>query len=562
MRSRRNREYCIWKKMLYIGVLAFVLGALWQGSKTDARVRMENEEIPQQSPEVTATPIVPTPIAEPTPYVTPVPVATPTPAPNKYVLQNPSAKYKKDSQTGIHYKKVKGKKVYHITSYTTDSVKLVMSHASIFTVYGGGSKKEVKNKDVTVSSQGIVKCHRKKEGQKRYTIIQAESKLTGEKQYIYIYFKKKLICKSGKKLTIYEKKSQSLSFNYAKQELSFSVANKKIATISKKGKLTVKKKGTTYVIVKVKDSEKNKVKIKIVVKREPWIVNDKDTLYSYVDMTVDLRQLAHKYAGKVGLSSLGKSHDNRELWYLRLGNVYASKKLVINAAIHAREWKNSQVIMRQTEEILRNYSEYRQRFQNVCIYIIPMDNPDGVSIAQYGYSAIRDAKLRKRVKKIGHFKRWKNNARGVNLNNNFPAGFKKSKRVKKPDWVCYSGKKAGSEKETKALMQFIKQVKPTTVINLHSTGSVIYWDFNVGGALHQKLYNLAKKIHSFNGYQMMPKSPSTNKAGGFADWLVYDIKIPSVTIETGTVHCPLPHSQYKSIYKKNNKMFTWFFTKY
>ena len=111
MRSRRNREYCIWKKMLYIGVLAFVLGALWQGSKTDARVRMENEEIPQQSPEVTATPIVPTPIAEPTPYVTPVPVATPTPAPNKYVLQNPSAKYKKDSQTGIHYKKVKGKKV-------------------------------------------------------------------------------------------------------------------------------------------------------------------------------------------------------------------------------------------------------------------------------------------------------------------------------------------------------------------------------------------------------------------------------------------------------------------
>lgn len=102
-----------------------------------------------------------------------------------------------------------------------------------------------------------------------------------------------------------------------------------------------------------------------------------------------------------------------------MGNPSAAKKLVIDAAIHAREWKNTQVIMRQTEEILREYGEHRARFRSTCLYILPMDNPDGVTISQYGASGIRNAKLRKKIQKIGHFNTWKNNARGVNINNNF-----------------------------------------------------------------------------------------------------------------------------------------------
>ena len=65
-----------------------------------------------------------------------------------------------------------------------------MSHASTYQIYGGGSKKEVTGKTVTVSSSGVVRCRKKKEGQAIYTIIQAKSKLTGEVQYIYINFKK------------------------------------------------------------------------------------------------------------------------------------------------------------------------------------------------------------------------------------------------------------------------------------------------------------------------------------------------------------------------------------
>lgn len=504
------------------------------------------------------------PVEEPTEVPTAVPTEVPTPEPTViagYVLTGPKAGYYKGGQKGIRYHKVSGKKIYHITSYATDTVSLKMSHASTYSVYGGGSKKEVTGKYVTVSSSGIVRCRKQAKGQKVYTIVQAKSKLTGEIQYIYIYFQKKLTCRTGSRISLYEKKSQTLSFDYGKKNLKFSMKNKKIAVINGNGKIMAKKKGTTTLTVKVKGSQENQVRIRIVVKEEPWLVNDKDTVYDYNDLTADLRGLAHKYSGKASLSSIGKSYDDREIWCLRIGNVNAGHRLVIDAAIHAREWKNTQVLMRQTEEILREYADHRDRLRNVCIYILPMDNPDGVTISQYGYQGIRDKKLQKKVKKIGNFRRWKNNARGVNLNNNFPAGFYVKKK-RKPDSATYPGKKAASEKETKALIRFIERVRPDTVLNLHSTGSILYWDFNVDGSLHQKQYNLAKKIHSFNRYRMMPKGGSTDKRGGFADWLVYEKKIPSVTVETGSVPCPLPHSQYAAIYKKNNKMLRWYILNY
>ena len=251
---------------------------------------------------------------EPTPVVTPEPVTTAA-----FVLVNPTARYKKGGQKGIRYQKVKGKKVYQITSYTTDTVSLSMSHAASYRVYGGGSRKELKKKYVTVSVRGHVKCNVKYRGQEIYTVIEAKSRLTGELQYIYIRFRKKISCDSGKRLSLYE---------------------------NKKGKVAAKKEGTAYLTVKVRGSEKNQIRIRIVVKEEPWLVNDKDTRYDYQDMTADLRGLVRKYPGRASLSSLGTSYDKREIWCLRIGNAYAQKKLVIDAAIHGREWKNTQVIMR------------------------------------------------------------------------------------------------------------------------------------------------------------------------------------------------------------------------
>lgn len=78
--------------------------------------------------------------------------------------------------------------------------------------------------------------------------------MTGENCYIYIYFNEKIESKSGSKIKLWEKKKATVSFNYAKKKLSFEIKNKKIASVNKNGRITAKKKGTTYLFVKVKDS--------------------------------------------------------------------------------------------------------------------------------------------------------------------------------------------------------------------------------------------------------------------------------------------------------------------
>ncbi len=531
--------------LLFIGLMP---GTLWADTVSPPAI---------DSDQPTATPSDESPSAAPTES----PTASPVPTPRSYVLTSPGAKYKKGGQKGIRYKRVKGKKIYHITSYATDTVTLAMSQPSSFKVYGG-TKKQVRQKAVTVNSSGQVKCRRRGRGEKTYTIIEATSRETGEKQYVYIYFKKKMYSKGSVRISLYERYKQQVSFDYGRKKLKFESGNEKTAVVNKKGVITGVKKGTTTITARVKDSVSNLVRIKVIVTVEPWVVSKNDTVYDYEDMVRDLNKLQEKYPSRARLMSIGTTYDKRQIWAIRIGKSSAKKKLVIDAAIHAREWKNTQVMMRQTEEILRDYPDFRNRFQKTCVYIIPMDNPDGVSISQYGFKAIRNKKLQKLCKKIGKPKVWKANARGVDLNDNFAAGFSKKRGKKKPSYMGYPGKKAESERESRALVRFIEDVEPDAVLNVHSMGNVIYWDFNVDGDLYTKQEQLAAKVNSFNEYQLMPKGGSTNAAGGFADWLVYDKGITSITIETGSVYCPLPHSQFKSIYSKNNKMFRWFMTEY
>ena len=162
------------QKIAALLAVTLILCDLMSGSPAHLQARQKNNQTEwseEPTPEPTVEPTVePTaePTEEPEPTVTPQPAETPKPV-EKYELVSPHAKYYKGGMKGIHYRRVKGKKVYHLYSYTTDSVKLVMSQASVFEVYGGTSKKEVKKKLVTVSSSGVVKC--KTKNKKIYTLL-------------------------------------------------------------------------------------------------------------------------------------------------------------------------------------------------------------------------------------------------------------------------------------------------------------------------------------------------------------------------------------------------------
>ncbi len=501
------------------------------------------------------------------PAITPsaMPTAVPTVSPEEPLkLKNKDARYFSGGQKGIGYGKVKKIKIYHINTYVTDKVTLLPSRPSTYKVVGGISKKEAKK--IKVSASGVVTCRDKSKDKKQYAIVGITAKDTKETIYAYLYFAPSLYAKSTKNQVVYQGKTAKLLMNYGKNKVTFKSSKKKVARVDKKGVVTARKKGKAVITVKVKGSEKNQIKFTIRVKEEPWLVNDKDTVYSYEDMTKDLKDIAWKYRGKVSLQKLGSSEDGRTIWCLRMGNASARNKILINAGIHAREWLNPQMLVRKCEEIMREYPDYKQALSRTCVYVVPMINPDGVAISQYGFGVIRSPKLRKLCQKTkASYRTWKGNARGVNLNFNFPGGWNQKDKKKKPDGITYPGKKAASEKETRVMMNFVNRISGLKgALNYHSTGSILYWNYNVESnpTLYNRQKTLAYKVNSYTHYRLMPKSVSTDPNGGFGDWLIYNKKIPNVTVETGSVMCPLPFSQMKKITRENTDVLSWFVKSY
>ncbi len=559
------------------GAASWVPGASVEAEETtnlSRGIEMPDAALPQQTeipmPPATVLPpqTIPTPSATVLPpqiMPTAMPSMTQMPSekPSKALtLKNKGAKYFSGGQKGIGVGRVKKQKIYHINTYVTDAVKLIPSHKATFRLTGAANKKELKSGRIKVSSDGTVRCRNGKKGKYHYAIVGMTSKETGECKYVYLSFAPEIYGKSSQKQLIYQGKTAKLGVSYPCRQVAFSSSNEKVAKVSKKGVVTARKKGKAVIRAKVKKSEKNEIAFKISVKEEPWIVDDKDSVYSYEDMTGDLRSLAGKYSSHASLQNLGNSEDGRSIWCLRIGNPSAGQKLLLNAGIHAREWLNPQMVMRKSEEILRQYPDYQKSLRSTCLYVVPMINPDGIAIAQSGFGAIRSPKLRKICQKTkASHRTWKANARGVNLNFNFPGGFNKKGKPKKPDGINYPGKKAASEKETKIMMSLINRYSGWRgSLNYHSTGSILYWNYNVEDmpSLYGRQKALAEKVNSFNHYRLMPKSISTDPNGGFGDWLIYNKHIPNVTVETGTVMCPLPFSQFKRIMKQNTELLTWF----
>lgn len=136
---------------------------------------------------------------------------------------------------------------------------------------------------------------------------------------------------------------------------------------------------------------------------------EQNALYSYESMEHDIHTLIIKYPSLLHGDSLGKTPDGRYLYHLVIGNENAEKQILLSASIHAREYITMPLLMRQTAALLQNLSDqtasyrgcsYQDLMKNIAIHIVPMINPDGVSISQFGMDGIRSATVRQEIYKI------------------------------------------------------------------------------------------------------------------------------------------------------------------
>ena len=324
-------------------------------------------------------------------------------------------------------------------------------------------------------------------------------------------------------------------------------------------KVTEVEKGVRYYVYKECNSGYSLIKVgnqKLLVETKyitykcnaKKIVNTSDKKYSYSDMKVDLKKLEKAYGSILKVDIAGKSLDKRNLYYVTLGNAKAKKTVYVETSVHAREYMNTKFMMKVIEDYCRGYDtkkykgkKYSTIFNNVKLVIMPMVNPDGVTISQYGPKKIRNAKLRENLYKIAggvDFKIWKANARGIDINRNYAEGFDRG-GAKTPGHKQYAGKTPISEPETKAQVSVVEKVKPDVVICYHQAGEVMYHLNHT--KLSNMLYSMTHYTHIISGQ---------THYGTFSDYL--DARnILNCTLETGLTPAPVKNSMYKKIYKTN-----------
>lgn len=290
------------------------------------------------------------------------------------------------------------------------------------------------------------------------------------------------------------------------------------------------------------------------------IVDPKQT-YTYEIMLRDIKALVKAYPDLMAYRSIGKSEYGRDLWELKVGS--GPVKIMLNGSHHAREWISTITLM----ELAENLGQWERSgalwegirmadlLDHVTFYFVPMVNPDGVTLQQKGTAAFPKqdrAALIKMNKGSANFKRWKANAKGVDLNRQYPANWEGIKNpAPGPSYMNYKGKVPLQAKEAKAMAQYARALKPEIAVSYHSSGEYVFWNYKTPAANVERDYKIASAYSAMTGYRMMTpeKNPS---GGGFTDWFIQEFRKPALTPELGKAagETNVPLSAWDRIWKQ------------
>lgn len=294
--------------------------------------------------------------------------------------------------------------------------------------------------------------------------------------------------------------------------------------------------------------------------------------YSYADLQADLQALAEAHPTRFSYRSFGTSVAGRDLYVGILGDPNAPRQVLVSAGIHGREYLTPLLAMKQLEFYLTYYDAgsydgipYAELFSEVCFYVVPMSNPDGIMLSQEGISSITNPALRAQVEAIyhsdfnagltkqtninGYLQYWKANASGVDLNRNFDALWEEYYNYNLPSFAQYKGPFAASEPETKALVTLTQQLSnPVAVLCIHSQGEVLYWNCGQSDPLLQQTLEFTHALAARTGYDVIEEQ---NNDASFSDWCALEQGLIAVTVETGLGICPLDLDKFPPIWEDN-----------
>lgn len=245
--------------------------------------------------------------------------------------------------------------------------------------------------------------------------------------------------------------------------------------------------------------------------------------YYYDNLVNDTAKLELLYYNQIKTYVIGTSYEGRDIIMLQVGT--GDKKVLITGGVHGRETINPIVLMKMIETYCQ---ENWNQLMDYTLYIIPLLNPDGYMIALRGFNIIKDESLRLAAKaKNIPYEEWKFNARGVDLNRNFPSVTWKQKFI---------GDVPASERETKALINIMDSIPTIAYLDYHSRGKEIYYyRSSMSKEYNQKQKEIALKMANSTGYTLVKPEGEINvndSGGNTVHYYSETKKKPAFTIET------------------------------
>jgi predicted deacylase len=197
---------------------------------------------------------------------------------------------------------------------------------------------------------------------------------------------------------------------------------------------------------------------------------------------------------------LGHSAEGRPIEVASIGNV--GKAVLLIGTIHGDEPQGTDLIAR----LLDDLEARPELLGNARLIAVPVANPDGKA------------------------RRTRGNARGVDLNRNFPMRWAPSAFGR-----TFGGPFPLSEPESRLLLALIDREKPKLIVTFHADMRCNNYD---GAAAAP----IAREMARRNGYRLLPDIGYPTP-GSLGQQAAYGMGIPIVTLEVG-------HEPPKSLYAK------------
>ena len=278
--------------------------------------------------------------------------------------------------------------------------------------------------------------------------------------------------------------------------------------------------------------------------------------YSYEQMLLNMETMVQQYPDLLEKDTIGQSELGRDIPVLRIGNPRAEHHVLIQGAIHGREHMTSWLMMAMVDYWLENGMETLT--ENTCFHLIPMVNPDGVVLSQTGNLPESARRIYSDDYALGfadentsdYASVWKANALGIDLNRNFPAQWEGiSVHRTMPSSELFQGYEPFSAAESRALRDYTLAWNWDATISFHSAGSLIFSEFGTKEPVNADSRSLAQAVAAVNGYTVSSSIGMTG--GGYKDWVMEELGIPSLTLEIGCEGAVLEYRELFSTFCRN-----------